>query len=160
MGFPRFTAGLLALIVILTLAPAAAAQSCAGMVQEIDGRDVNLVRMTEIDGVSLLGTYENEGRERPHVILRQGGEGVYEMHAQRLDDGIPVPIDWYVVANCDGTPFEVQRGDRGVRYMLAVQFGDSQLAGNYPPGSWRRYSLSIIPGDRRVIVNGDRIMKY
>jgi hypothetical protein len=122
--------------------------------------EFNLVQVEAINETSLVGTYQNEGVGRPHVILQKGGHGIYEMHAARLDDGTPVPIEWFVVANCDGTAFESERGDRGVRYILAVQYGMSQLASNHPPGSWDVFSLAILPGDRRVIINGDRVRKY
>jgi hypothetical protein len=145
--------------IVLLLANPAFSQDCVGTQQVIDGRELNLIQVNELDGYDITGTYLYEGNARPVIELRADGSGVFEMHADRLDDGIPVPITWYVGADCDGNPVESIRNEHAIGYFFVVQYHDSSLSHLYTPGEFKVQTLTIGITVGEIFLVGERIKK-
>lgn len=127
-----------------------------------------VAKLNELEGHSLLGTFQNIDNAGGHPIVELRGDrtGVFEVHGANKN-GIPINMNWYVVANCDGTPFVMDKTENGAKYLLAFQYTqtfntpyETGFAHSKKPGDIDLAELVIDYKNRKMYIYGERVKNY
>lgn len=78
---------------------------CVAEPIDVNGEKQYGIRMLPKESATLEGRYQYEGGH-PEVVLGAGGKGgVYEVHGAPKPEYVHAIEEWWVQANCDGTPY-------------------------------------------------------
>ena len=88
-------------------------------------------RVSKVDGRDIPGLYRypDHPSGRPRVELDANGSGIFELWPANPGGGAgrERPMTWWLLTNCDGTPFVMARPAWGTAHILVFQYGPGDL---------------------------------
>ncbi|HUQ49558.1 MAG TPA: hypothetical protein VM056_02500 [Terriglobales bacterium] len=121
-----------------------------------------------LPGYDLVGVYKNKDNAHGHplVDLQAGNLGIFEMHAAG-GGGDPLRVRWWVVSNCDGTPFVLNQREGVTRYLLAFEYLESHkvkistgFVEDKKVGQIDIGQLTIWDNERKMYIYGERVRSF
>jgi hypothetical protein len=141
------------LLVAVLLCTASYAQS--GITKIVEKDEVYYIT-TDI-GLPIIGLYQYEGKKEPIVSLKEGGQGLFQLHGMSATNMV-----WGI--ECDATgKAKVQEAPWGGIYRLWYKITEKHKGKTWESGEvgkWDIVQFSVHSNEHKMYILGERIRSY